>query len=198
MQYLMGGVSQYGYPVVSPWQQVSNINMANDMLPGYARFNPAAIEGVATQRRNAFMRDFGNPYMSRVYAQNSKRSGDGVNSFAQQDNAFERAEMARQSENVYNEAKSDETGRIAALRNSYLGIPTTDSENAADAQYKAMVQEQELARQRRQDWLGPNGYIPRAADGLGGLAYGVANTFPNFGAGVGSFASGLMNGLLGR
>lgn len=187
-----------GYPQVAPWQQVANINMANSMLPQWASINPAAIDSVAQTRRNAFQRDFGNPYMSRVYAQNSKRSGEGMNSFAQQDNAFERAEMARQAENVYNDAKDNETSRIANLRNSYLGIPTADAQGQADSQYKAMVQEQQLARQRRQDWFGQGGYLDNAGQNLGLAAYGFSNAYPNFGTNVGNFASGLMSGLLGR
>lgn len=190
-----------GYPVTSPYQQVQNINMANSALPAYARINPAQIDAVANQRRQAFMRDFANPYMSRVQSQNSLRSGDTQNSFAMQDNAFERAEMSRQAENVYSDAKANETSRIASLRNSYLGIPTTDATGEADAQYKAMVQEQELARQRRQEWLGPNGYIPNfGANAMAGINYYAngSNPLGGLASGIGQFGGGFINGLLGR
>lgn len=191
----------YGYPQVSPWQQVSNINMANSMLPAFAQFNPGQIDSIAQQRKQAFMRDFANPYMSRVRSQNSLRSGDTQNSFAMQDNAFEKAEMARQAENVYSDAKANETSRISSLRNSYLGIPTADAEGQADSQYKAMVQEQELARQRRQEWLGPNGYIPNfGANAMAGINYYANGSNPLGGLAhnIGQFGSGFINGLLGR
>lgn len=170
------GVDSY----MSPQAQVIGINQANQALPAFARYNPQAIENTARQQQNNFMRDYGNPYLARVRSENSLRSGDGMNSFAQQDNAFENAEMARQASNVYFDSKNNELERINALRNSYLGVPTNNMDNVGEASWQAAIQQQELERQRSQDLWG------RIGNGVGAGA-------PFFGSALGTFGTAYAN-----
>lgn len=166
------GVDSY----MSPQAQVMGINQANQALPAFARYNPQAIENTARQQQNNFMRDYGNPYLARVRSENSLRTGDGMNSFAQQDNAFENAEMARQASNVYFDSKNNELQRINALRDSYLGVPTNDMGDVGEASYKAAIQQQELQRQRSQDLWGH-------------IGDGVYAGYPIFGAATNAFSN---------
>ena len=170
------GVDSY----MSPQAQVIGINQANQALPAFARYNPQAIENTARQQQNNFMRDYGNPYLARVRSENSLRTGDGMNSFAQQDNAFENAEMARQASNVYFDSKNNELERINALRNSYLGVPTNNMDNVGEASWQAAIQQQELERQRSQDLWG------RIGNGVGAGA-------PFFGSALGTFGTAYAN-----
>lgn len=170
------GVDSY----MSPQAQVMGINQANQALPAFARYNPQAIENTARQQQNNFMRDYGNPYLARVRSENSLRTGDGMNSFAQQDNAFENAEMARQASNVYFDSKNNELERINALRNSYLGVPTNNMDNVGEASWQAAIQQQELERQRSQDLWG------RIGNGVGAGA-------PFFGSALGTFGTAYAN-----
>ena len=186
MTPLYAQISNYGYyPMfgangvngyLAPQAQVNALNAANAALPAYARYNPTAIENAARTQQAQFMRDYASPYLARVGAQNSIRAGEGMNSFAQQDNAFENAEMARQASNVYMDAKSNELAKLAALRSSYMGVPTNDMGQMGEAGYQASIQQAELERQRKQDMWGRVGM-------------GVQGGAPFFGAGLQAFGN---------
>lgn len=181
-----GGVQGY----LSPQAEVQGLNAANRALPAYLQYNQGLLDQTQSRASQNFMRDFGNPSMAMVRAKNSQRSGDGMNSFAQQDNAFNQAEMARQASNVGLDARNAEIGRINQMRSGYFGTPTNDMDSVADDSYAAQLNAQKLAMQRTEDMYGRIG-------GFGKVLQNpyVANAVGNIAGDIGNFAGGVGGGI---